>query len=46
MTTSQEAIVIGALSAFSMTAHALTPEELKQDSLTGAKPGWRNMVRP
>jgi hypothetical protein len=44
MTTSQAAIIIGALSAFSMTAHALTPEELKQE--TAAKPRWRNMVRP
>jgi hypothetical protein len=31
MTTSQEAIIIGALSAFSMAAHALTPQELKQE---------------
>jgi hypothetical protein len=31
MTTGQEAIVVGVLSAFSMTAHAWTPEELKQE---------------
>ena len=31
MTTGQQAIVIGALSAFSMAAHAWTPEELKQE---------------
>ena len=31
MTTSQAAIVVGALSAFSMAAHAWTPEELKQE---------------
>jgi hypothetical protein len=31
MTIVQEAIVIGALSAFSLAAHAWTPEELKQE---------------
>jgi hypothetical protein len=31
MTTSQAAVVIGALSAFSMAAHAWTPEKLKQE---------------
>jgi hypothetical protein len=31
MTTSEVAIVIGALSAFSMAAHAWTPEELKHE---------------
>jgi hypothetical protein len=31
MTTGQEAIVIGVLGAFSMAAHAWTPEELKQE---------------
>jgi hypothetical protein len=32
MTTAQEAIVIGVLGAFSMAAHAWTPEELKQEN--------------